>query len=95
MIRSSLENGAAFDALELVSNNIDRATRAKTRALLREYPMGATGSSDAHDVDVVGCYFTEFPGRIESISDFVAALQARQGRPGHRRGVFLSSGPVE
>ena len=75
-----LENGAAFDALELVSNNIDRATRAKTQALLREYPMGATGSSDAHDVDVVGCYFTEFPGRIDSISDFVAALQ--RGRAG-------------
>ena len=70
------EHGPAFDALELVSNNIDRATRAKTRALLRENPMGMTGSSDAHEIEVVGCYFSEFPQPIESISDFVAALRA-------------------
>ena len=84
-----------FDALELVSNNIDRHTRAKTQALLKKYPMGATGSSDAHEIDVVGCYFTEFPGRIETISDFVAAPRARQGRPGNRERVHLSSGPVD
>jgi predicted metal-dependent phosphoesterase TrpH len=87
-----LEHGPAFDALELVSNNVDRQTRSKTQALLRKYPMGTTGSSDAHEIDVLGCYFTEFPGRIESISEFVAALRARQGRPGNRTGVRLSSG---
>ena len=57
--------------------------------------MGATGSSDAHEIDVVGCYFTEFPARIESISEFVAALRNRQGRPGNRNGVYLSSGPAD
>ena len=89
------EHGPAFDALELVSNNVDRQTRAKTQALLREHPMGATGSSDAHEIDVLGCYFSEFPGRIESISEFVAALRTRRGRPGNRVGVHLSSGPVD
>jgi predicted metal-dependent phosphoesterase TrpH len=88
-------HGPVFDALELVSNNVDRHTRAKTRALLRDFAMGTTGSSDAHEIDVVGCYFTEFPGRIESISDFVAALRNRQGRPGNRPRVHLSSGPVD
>ncbi len=94
-IKSSHEHGPVFDALELVSNNVDRQTRAKTQALLREQPMGTTGSSDAHEIDVLGCYFSEFPNRIESISDFVAALRARQGRPGNRVGVHLSSGPVD
>ncbi len=89
------ENGPQFDALELVSNNIDRHTRAKTRALLNKFPMGATGSSDAHEIDVVGCYFTEFPGRIETMAEFVTAIRNRQGRPGNRAGVFLSSGPVD
>jgi predicted metal-dependent phosphoesterase TrpH len=89
------ENGPQFDALELVSNNIDRHTRAKTRALLSKLPIGATGSSDAHELDVVGCYFTEFPGRIETMAEFVAAIRNHLGRPGNRAGVFLSSGPVD
>ncbi len=89
------EHGPVFDALELVSNNVDRHTRAKTRALLRKFPMGETGSSNAHEIDVLGCYFSEFPGRIETMSEFVAALCARQGRPGNRVGVYLSSGPVD
>ena len=78
------EHGHAFDALELVSNNVDRYTRAKTRALLHNFPMGTTGSSDAHEIDVLGCYFTEFPRPVESISDFVAALRGA-GPPGKSR----------
>ncbi len=46
--------------------------------------MGATGSSDAHEIDVVGRYFTEFPGRIETMAEFVLAIRNRQGRPGNR-----------
>jgi len=89
------EHGAAFDALELVSNNITWETRSKTAALLRTHPMGTTGSSDAHDLNVVGCYCTEIDGRIGSIVDFVAALRSHRGRPRHRTGVRLSSGPVD
>lgn len=89
------EHGPAFDGLELVSNNVYPETRARTQGLLHQYPMGATGSSDAHEIDVVGCYFTRFPARIESISEFAAALRNRQGRPGNRAGVYLASGPVD
>ncbi len=53
-----------------------------------------TGSSDAHEIDVLGCYFTEFPHRIESMAEFVLALCNRQGRPGNRLEVHLSSGPA-
>ena len=77
-----------------MSNNVERETRSKTEALLRAHPMGTTGSSDAHELDVVGCYFTEFDGPIDSIADFVAALRARRGRPRHRTGAALTSGPV-
>jgi predicted metal-dependent phosphoesterase TrpH len=89
------EHGPAFDALELVSNNITRELRSRTAALLRDYPMGTTGSSDAHDVDVVGCYCTELDGPIESMADFVRALRSRRGRPRHRIGAPLASGPVD
>jgi len=88
------EHGPVFDALELVSNNVSAETRSKTEALLRKHPMGATGSSDAHDLEVVGCYFTEFDDRIDSIAEFVAAIRGRRGHPRHRPGAQLTSGPV-
>jgi predicted metal-dependent phosphoesterase TrpH len=87
-------HGPALDALELVSKNVTRETRARTEAVLRHFGMGATGSSDAHEIENVGCYFTEFDRPIRSIGDFVAALRARRGRPRHRPGAPLSSGPV-
>ena len=89
------DHGPVFDALELVSNNVYQDTRAKTQGLLNQYPMGATGSSDAHEIGVVGCYFSRFPARIKTISEFAAALRSRQGRPGNRNGIYLSSGPVD
>jgi predicted metal-dependent phosphoesterase TrpH len=88
------EHGEAFDALELVSNNVTFETRQKTAELLRRHPMGATGSSDAHEPEVIGCYYTEFPRAIETLDDFIAALRQRQGRPRHRAGARLASGPV-
>jgi predicted metal-dependent phosphoesterase TrpH len=89
-------HGAVFDALELVSNNVTPETRQKTVQLLRAHPMGATGSSDGHEPEAIGCYFTEFPGRtVETIADFVAALRQRAGRPRHRPGAWQASGPVD
>jgi predicted metal-dependent phosphoesterase TrpH len=86
-------HGPSLHALELVSKNVSPGTRARTEAVLRHYGMGATGSSDAHEIENVGCYFTEFDRPIRSIGDFVAALRARRGRPRHRPGAPLSSGP--
>jgi predicted metal-dependent phosphoesterase TrpH len=88
------EHGPVFDGLELVSNNVTPETRRKTEDLLRAWPMGVTGSSDGHEPAVVGCYYTEFAEPIESLADFVAALRAGHGRPGHRTGAPQTSGPV-
>jgi predicted metal-dependent phosphoesterase TrpH len=88
------EHGPAFDALELVSNNVTIETRQQTAELLRAHPMGTTGSSDAHEPGVIGCYYTEFPGSIETLADFIAALRQRTGCPRHRPGARLTSGPV-
>ncbi len=87
-------HGAAFDALELVSNNVTRETRLRTEALLRDHPMGATGSSDAHQLATLGCYFTEFDRPIDTLADFIAALRSRRCKPRHREGARLTSGPV-
>src|SRR5262249_19851723 len=64
------EHGPVFDAIELVSKNVTPDTRARAEALLRRHRMGATGSSDAHEIENLGCYFTEFDRPIDSIGDF-------------------------
>jgi predicted metal-dependent phosphoesterase TrpH len=89
------DHAEGLDALELVSNNVSRDTRAKTQAMLDQYRLGATGSSDGHDPEAVGCYYTEFPGEIRSMSDFVAAIRSRKGRPRHRAGAWQAAGPVD
>ena len=88
------ENGPAFDALELVSNNVTPDTRAKTETLLKRYSMGTTGSSDGHEIEAIGCYYTDFPNAIETMQDFVAAIRSRAGVPAHRAGAWQTSGPV-
>ena len=88
--------GPVLDALELVSSNVTPETRAKTEYLLNFQPsMGKTGSSDAHEIDVVGCYYTEFPRRIETMAEFVLALRRREGRPRSRPCPYRASGPVD
>ena len=89
------QHGPVFDGVELVSNNVTPETRSKLEALLRTTPMGATGSSDGHEPDAVGCYYTEFPGEVKTIRDFVDALRHQSGRPRHRAGAWQTSGPVD
>lgn len=87
-------HGPVFHALELVSNNITPDTRHLTHEVARKHGLPLTGSSDGHQPAVVGCYFTEYLEPVRSMSDIVSALRRGSVRPGHRRGVPLSSGPV-
>jgi predicted metal-dependent phosphoesterase TrpH len=87
-------HGPAFHGVEFVSNNVTAETRARAARLLETSPMARTGSSDAHDVDELGCYYSEVEGRIETMADFVAALRRGAVRPAHRPGARLTSGPV-
>jgi predicted metal-dependent phosphoesterase TrpH len=89
------EHADGLAGVELVSNNVTPETRARTERLLGRHSLGATGSSDGHQPEVVGCYCTEFPGPIRTMAEFVAALKRGEGRPRHREGVWLASGPVE
>jgi predicted metal-dependent phosphoesterase TrpH len=72
--------------LEMMSNNMDPDLRRRTADFLERNPgYAALGNSDAHDVDVVGCCFTEFDAEIRSSADLVAAIRARKARPRVRR----------
>jgi predicted metal-dependent phosphoesterase TrpH len=89
------QHGPVFHGVEYVSNNVTPETRALTDALLRTLPTPATGSSDAHDAETLGCYYSEIDAPVASIADFVSALRRGKVRPRHRVGVRLSSGPVD
>jgi hypothetical protein len=88
------EHAAGLAGVELVSNNVTPETRALTEEVASRLRLATTGSSDGHQPEVVGCYFTEFAGPIRTMAEFVAALKRGEGRPGHRPGVRLASGPV-
>ena len=88
------QHGPVFHGIELVSNNVTPATRGQAEALLRATPMPATGSSDGHVPAAVGCYYSEFPGPIRSMADFVLALRRGESRPGHTAGAWEAAGPV-
>lgn len=88
-------HGPAFDAIELVSNNVSLETRRKAEHLLQATPMGTSGSSDGHEVDAIGCYYSEFPEPILTMEDFVRALRHQTGRPRHRPGAWQACGPVD
>jgi len=89
------QHGPVFDGVELVSNNVTPETRRQTEAMLRVTPMPATGSSDGHVPAAVGCYFTEFPGVIRTMPDFVAALRRGESRPRHNPGAWQACGPTD
>ena len=89
-------HGDRLDALELASNNVTPETRRKAERVLSRYPaLGRTGSSDGHEPEIVGCYYTEFPGPITTLAEFVAALRDRKGRPRHNAGRPQASGPID
>ena len=88
------DHGPVFDAIELVSNNVTPETRALAEALLKQQPMPATGSSDGHQPDAIGCYYSEFPVEVKTIRDFVMALRSGSSRPRHLAGAWETSGPV-
>lgn len=87
-------HGRGLHGIELVSNNVTHLTRMRAELLLDREPFATTGSSDAHQPAVVGCYFSEFPTKILNLKQFRGALMRGEGRPGHRVGVPLTSGPV-
>jgi predicted metal-dependent phosphoesterase TrpH len=68
--------------LEMMSNNMTPDLRDAAAAFLARRAGYATlGNSDAHELHVVGCCYTEFDAEIRTMADFVAAVLARKGIP--------------
>ncbi|HMF12441.1 MAG TPA: PHP domain-containing protein, partial [Gemmataceae bacterium] len=53
-----------LDGLELISNNMDAGIRRRAAALNERLRLAGLGNSDAHRLETLGCYYTEFDGVI-------------------------------
>ncbi|MFQ5736936.1 MAG: PHP-associated domain-containing protein [Thermodesulfobacteriota bacterium] len=79
-----LEAGLAAlppDGVEVKSINVDDAGMEKARALAKMCGIFEVAGSDAHTVEYVGAYCTEFYGRIRSEEELVSALKKGEFRP--------------
>jgi predicted metal-dependent phosphoesterase TrpH len=67
-----------LDGLELMTRNMDDDCRRRAAEIQRKQPLAGLGSSDAHDEETLGFCYTEFPDRIRTMPDLVAAIRARR-----------------
>ena len=78
-------NRPELDGMELMSNNMDEDCRRQAAALFAERSLAGLGSSDAHDVAVLGVCYTEFPDTVRDLRDLIEAIRARQTTAHDRR----------
>lgn len=74
-------SGLALDGLEVESVNLKPHEQRLARTLAEAIGRPMTGSSDAHRLDDVGRYATEFTDLIRSLPELVAALRAGRFQP--------------
>jgi predicted metal-dependent phosphoesterase TrpH len=67
-----------LDGLELMSNNMDAECRRRAAEVRARHGLAGLGNSDAHDEDVLGCCYTEFPGEVRNTAQVVEAIRGRQ-----------------
>jgi predicted metal-dependent phosphoesterase TrpH len=73
-----------LDGLEVMTSNMDAECRRRAAEVQRLERFTAIGSSDAHQEEVVGCCYTEFPHAIRDQRDLIEALRSGQSRPRER-----------
>ena len=76
------EQQPELEGIEMLSNNMDLENRAKAAAFKRRRPeFTGLGNSDAHEIAVVGCCYTEFDAVIRTTADLVAAIRSGKTTP--------------
>jgi len=76
------EQKPELDGIEMLSNNMDSSIRTKAADFKKRHPQyTGLGNSDAHEIDVVGCCYTDFEADIRSNADLVAAIKSGKTTP--------------
>jgi predicted metal-dependent phosphoesterase TrpH len=72
------EERPELDGLELMTDHMDAECRRRAAEVARQYPLAGLGSSDAHDVGVLGICYSEFEPIIHTGLDLVIAIRSRR-----------------
>jgi predicted metal-dependent phosphoesterase TrpH len=75
------------DGVEVFNGRGSKEENAFSAEVAKRFDMGGTGASDAHKIEDIGTFATEFEGKIRNLEDFIAELKAGRFRPRvlHRR----------
>ena len=73
-----------LDGVELMTNNMDADIRRRAAQVREQYGFAGLGSSDAHEVNILGHCYTEFPDSVKSMPDLVKAIRGRQAKARER-----------
>jgi predicted metal-dependent phosphoesterase TrpH len=70
-----------LDGIEVLSGNAGPEENRRAARAARELGLPALGGSDAHDLDQVGSFATDFEGVVESMEDIVDLIRKGRCRP--------------
>lgn len=73
-----------LDGMELLTCNMDADCRRRAAQVFQQHQLTGLGSSDAHQVETVGLYYTEFDGPIRTGHDLAEAIRSRKAVPCER-----------
>jgi predicted metal-dependent phosphoesterase TrpH len=80
------EQKAEIDGVEMMSKNMDGELRHQASEFFKRHPgLARLGNSDSHELDTLGCCYTEFDAEIYSIADLVEAIRAKKCTPTVRK----------
>ena len=69
------------DAVEVLNGRGTEGENAFSQDIARRFGLPGTGASDAHQVQDIGTFATEFEARVEGLGDLVRELKAGRFRP--------------
>jgi predicted metal-dependent phosphoesterase TrpH len=72
------EQQPELDGLELMTDHMDEECRRRAAEIFRRYPLAGIGSSDAHQVNILGVCYTEFEPVIRNPEDLSRAIRERR-----------------
>jgi predicted metal-dependent phosphoesterase TrpH len=80
------EQKAELDGLEMMSKNMDADLRMKAaRFATKHSELARLGNSDSHEIDTLGCCYTEFDAEIRTVDDLVDAIRSKKATPTVRK----------
>ena len=70
-----------IDAVEVLNSRGSEEENAFSHEMARWFDLPGTGASDAHKLDDIGTFATEFRGRIRSLDDLIREIRGGSFSP--------------